>query len=367
VKYRFRSNEKAIITAQLSEEEKGKEIRRGMLPGVYVPDYLARRLQPSGIRIFDTGYIRDGLNYITTEWIDDLASTPITGNVIDGSYNNLSATLTLAHYTDRDDVIFNVPVEQWADNYKQIDDTLTGTVNMSVYYYDDFYTLAGESAVWTGGKFAPTNDPDPLATTHLGIDFGGLTDTYTVLSSSGSTKVTATRDYAAAGVSLTLTKNFDVFLMPMINFIGADVSYTASGDTHNELLNYFMGLNPREQKFDAGHPYYGATFSSNWSIGGTLAQYTGVWNYINFLKSQFPYRAIARDRISSVYSFSALSVSAFMNPATFPTPPSMPATGGYSAMQLAAQISAYASQTPPVGRLLAVIKQAGQYYYIWKN
>jgi hypothetical protein len=45
MKYRFRSNEKAIITAQIPEEEKGQEIRRGMIPGVYVPDYLARRLQ----------------------------------------------------------------------------------------------------------------------------------------------------------------------------------------------------------------------------------------------------------------------------------------------------------------------------------
>jgi hypothetical protein len=213
MKYRFRSNEKAIITANLSEEEKGKEIKRGMIPGVYVPDYLARRLPVDDeiyIKLFDLSQLANGTDSLFYEaraeedWF--LVATDPPGLT--------RQPVSSLETTEFNDYIFTNDYEDFPTLFREITAT-----------YSDY-----DIALATLGAYVPGQGlPVPEGVTTVNITGSSPYFPAINIGATTSRKYTALPSYASPSVTFTLDKSCDIFLSPAIYLPGDGTLSMGSG------------------------------------------------------------------------------------------------------------------------------------------
>jgi hypothetical protein len=334
---------------------------------------LARRKR-SGIRFYDLGWIKDGDDWITISYEDALTATALTYNS-DGTRNNSRKAnpLTLADWQILFDAIFEIPVEEWAENYRQITEEHTQYWAMSVSFRGSGYSLSTASSHWSNGIFRPTVSGSGTTSVNWLLAFATLELT-------GAVKVTSIYDYSASAVPFTLSANCDIFLIPHIFYRYAEATAYLTGIPvigYTSALNDLSGLAPRDALLETSHPYFGLLEAWNnnpsWADGvQTGGTYTDIHNLINYWKTYHPTRARQANRNGAVYTDTALNVADFAPSADWPAPPSTPSLVGYGQKIITAHSGTIphtgsATSTPLFGRLFGVVRQGGQFYYFWED
>lgn len=361
-----------LITILAGRKKPGGEQKSPVRPSVIKRPLARRRL--GGIRFWDLGYIKSGEEYINLPYTDTLSALPVTWNT-DNTRNNSRAytPMGLADYqASLYDTIFDVPVEEWTENYKQIDETMTQYKTLNVIFNAVGYTLTTASANWSNGVFRP----DSFGAGLIAIDWEDLAIASLGNSTPGALKVTAEYDYSASEVAFTFGRNCDIFIVPAVYDLRAYVTInlpTSPVTGHQELLNELTGIGPREAFFDPSHEYFerveGFNTIQSWGLGGSGADYTTVHDLVRYWQEYEPHRARQAARsgptLSPIYTDAPLAVADFAPIAQWPDPPFSPDTTGYVTYALTVFSTQHAGAE--TGRLLAVVKQSGQYYYIWAN
>lgn len=306
--------------------------------------------------------MKSGLTYIDLPFVDPQSANPITSGIF--------ATLTDAYHEQVRDLIFAVPVEDWAENFYQIDDAynLYGAVfgfTASVGYKGEVYFLT-DASVWNGERLIP----DGAATNNaFSVSFNGrLFPGFSVNAVGSTAKVTALPDYTADAVTFTPTKHMDVFLPPALMPVRLVAVHTrtvpplpAPTVETNDTLDKLRFVYPRELIHDEGVSIYGQylTGAPNWKSDGTgNTTYANIWGITDYWKGRHGVRA-GRFAAST---WSVLAPANYATAAMYPAPPSLPPDPTTYSLE-----GEFTVETPRNGTLLAVIKQGSNIYYIWQD
>jgi hypothetical protein len=350
MKYRFRSNEKAIITASLPEEEKGKEIRRGMIPGVYVPDYLARRLQNNlpYLNVYDFGRFANGTDsgFLSKETL--VSSTATGPSPLSGKPAAFAALLA----TFRDGVLA-YDADDLSTTFYKITDQLSD-YNISVSDFTDY--VAGQ------GLLSPTSSTS--------LVLSAPTNEYFVNWSLGTRKITTTPVYAASGTTYTHDARADMFLAPHFwAWEGLGVLDTPAGvgsfpKTIYETYDMYKPL-PREETINV------SDWDSIWAARATTASWTsGQRDFFRSIVLGNPDSEFVQyDSDGAGGSFPVTTFAGSSFPTFYTSPPAGRSWGTSDAN--APRIGLFANGFTTAGSLMAVIiKYAStgtEYYYVWAS
>lgn len=323
---------------------------------------LLIRRRPGGIRFWDVGYVWDGAKYITLPYTDPNSGNSISNDgVVVPGWVNFDA-LTTAHYDPLHESILDYPTDTWKAVFHQIDDTYFTYETPNVIYRGTLYSLS-DPDVWNGDRFLP-NGPTPDDSFSVGADqrfFYGF-------DLGINTKITNDPTYGSSPVAFVPSKNMDVFLAPNLNKAGLEVTHTyimPIADFTNDALDYLRVIHPREVIFDDSLPIYqydleGIAFTYSTS-GGTLAEYEAVYNFTQYWKENYGYRALRGVRDTFLGdTITDLDPALYAVGATFPAPPSTPPSTATMSAQLL-------TESALNGNLIAVILKGGIYYYVWAD
>lgn len=364
----------SVITIFKHGEDGAKDSKSVVRPSRRTP-YRARRIS-GGIRFFDLGWKKIGDTFATIPFVSPVAANPLRPNTPSPSNDSQlfdDTQLTAAHFTARDALIFDVPVEDLAKNFKQIKEAHSKIHQINVQWGDTFYTLSEKSAEWTGGFFKPKGElnlpENGDLTGKFGVFWHGwLTSSFT----SSLLKITKERNFAAAAVKFIPTKRMDIFFMPgfLLEVAGAQERFTQSPTLNRlEYLNNLNIIGSRELDFDESHPNYGqfqAAHNLEWySDGGSNTNYTTAHIAARYHQQKYPYRAITilfdtlKYPQGKGYSFEDLAVADF---ARVFSSPNNPPSGSHSYFLTS---GAYPVVVETAGVLVLVIQQGKETYYFW--
>ncbi|MBX3266432.1 MAG: hypothetical protein KF831_06965 [Acidobacteria bacterium] len=214
---------KIDITIRRQRRRAAGKRRRGPIEDQPPRELLARRRRPAGIRFFDCGQIRSGESFIDLPFAE-------TGTITIQPGGRRMHTFGLAGYSALEAKIFEVPLENWREQYREIDfedghrfpiDVIfqtPGQVIRSAAKDGERYNFADQLTDGVGWGPRGMERPD-----HTAWDFWGFL-AFPNTSDGAGFKVTAVRDFDAPGIpNWTLPARADVFLFPRIAVIGAQV------------------------------------------------------------------------------------------------------------------------------------------------
>lgn len=337
------------------------------------PRRLGRRRLSGGIRFYDLGQILSGASYIDLPYVDADRSMPVTDS-LGGSGSTapfIPISISSSHYTDLEDLVFEVPLEEWKQNYRLIDsdydNSPLGGATISVNYRGTSYDLSD----FPDGKLKASGDTNNAFIVSCTLNqelFQGIHTTFN--------KITSVRDYSASAVAFVPSPNMDVFWMPEIvqPQITTDYLYIVSSvvtERHLDLLCSHTITWPRRETIDPTYDYFefryvngSRTINPSWQDFGAPSDpddYTRFYNGVRMIQEEQPH--FARRYEYPGWSASSISTSTFMSDATlWVTPPSTPPKT-YS--QTSTLVGFSPLRTSVSGSLIAVIKNQGQYYYFW--
>lgn len=337
-------------------------------------DEIWRRRLSGGIKFYDLGQILSGDTYIDLPYVDADRSMPVTDSL--GGSGSTSPfvpdTISSSHYTALEDLVFEVPIEEWKQNYRLIDSDYANTTipgaTISVNYRGTTYDLSD----FPDGKLKVSGDTNNAFIVSCNINselFQGIHTTFN--------KITTERDYSASAVAFVPSPKMDVFWMPEIAQpqVTTDYQFIVTGsvtERHLDLLCSHTITWPRRETIDPTYDYFefrylNSVFAVNpsWQDFGTPDDpydYERFYYGVRMIQQEQPYFARRYDYTGS-WSASSISTSDFMSDASlWVTPPSTPPKT-YSQTRTLVGFSPLRNSVS--GSLIAVIKNQGQYYYFW--
>lgn len=290
------------------------------------------------------------------------------------------------------DLIFEEPVENWKNFYQRITPDMGSwtpglfrTVPPGNTLQEIFLTAAN----WTdSGLKLPANYFQTGSTTPgLMVDnqraMWHRSPTWSVFSS----KITAEYDFNADEVTLVPSNNMDIFLIPRGVFVQSEGRYFDNyvfprppGDPsevfHQELLNYFWRIMPREVFFET-HALYAAIIG-NATIEGYEIQLNFTpqdpddpdvllqfWEeFYDVMRHMSEYDDSRSRHIQTPGGTTNGGGSAYMNDFVRT---SYPDTYGVGGRVMSSAITGFLEKNPLSGTLKAVIKKGDQFYYVWRS
>ncbi len=335
------------------------------------PHQLGRRRLNPGIRFYDFGSRWNGSEYEDLPYEAPDRSAPITfnaGATIQNPY--IQKAIALSHYYALQGLIFETPLEEWRVTYRKVDNAYTDSSSafsgrLEVAYRGTSYFLGAPSAVWDDGTFKPDVEP---TNTNLRVQNTSQRLYRSFSNYLSNSKWTTEYDYSASSATFTPTKNFDVYLVPIIqphqcvtrwNF------FPTLPNLQDDIFGFFRMAWPREAVVDPLSPYFeidivSGTPGTSGSIS-SATNYTRAYNVIRMLQVKQNHYASRFTGVSGSWSQSALSPSAFMTGGDFPTPPTLPTSPVTQAAWGTSEEAHLA------GSLQAVVRQGGITYYVWEN
>lgn len=379
------------LTLILNTEDQADDKKTAAFPRRR-PRRLGRRRLPGGIRFFDLGYklVSEGV-YQTIAYQDPYRTDPLESGALPFFLDSEVKDLDLTRVQALTDLVYEVPIGQWTQQYAQYD----GVYTDSTPWIDDWLRInwrgTGQydlltgvmEAVFANGKFTP---PTEAVNNSFVLYWVNSVFGHQVFESNMDIKITNENDYAADAVTYVPSTSFDVFFMPMLCTIKGEMEYRVpdnpaiplgSGTSHYYEMGYHYVVLPREINFDPTNDYYdlfGLTLngSPTHSLSQTFnlssmdsAEYAYLTRGFRFLQEYFPYFVKKYQFVSSTSTWSSTTIAAedFYPNDYYPEYPAMPTV---PAATVSASFGVEGRQYC-VGQLLAVIKQAGIYYYIWSN
>jgi hypothetical protein len=348
MKYRFRSNEKAVITAQISEEEKGKEIRRGMIPAPYVPDYLARRIRNNlpYLNVYDFGRLANGSasGLLVKE---TLTSSTTTGST---PLSNLTAVNMVSSLNAQ---ILAYSVATMASTFRNISASLSDYV-ISVGDFSNYVSGQGLLSLTSATTFTVT-----ASTQEYFLNWE---------TTSRSLKITASSSYGAAATSYTHDAPADLFLVPhMWRYQGRATMGTTGGIGNfpsdvTETYDMFKPL-PRTTQNDA-------TWDSIWTNRASSGSYSsGERDFLRTLILENSDSEIAQYTADGVGgSFPVTTSAGSFFPSFYDA---LPPGRNWGTADVAAPQVYLIGDGHGTGCLVGIIVKhapgGDEYYYIWTN
>lgn len=376
-----------------SDDERKKRARKWPVDPSDRSKLLTRR-RGGYINFYDCGMIVDdsepeGYRQIDLQHIPATITSP--GSSEPAGYN---AALR--------DIIFDEPVENWKNFYKRITpDMQTAGASWDFILWrtvppgNTLEIIVRTPSNWTqSGLKLPGNFFQTGASTP-GLRIGSSVVLWHEFGTWGAfqTKITETYDFAADEVDIEPSNSMDIFMIPMPVFIQSEARYFDSyvlpqppsdpGEvSHTEQLNYFWQLMPREVLFD-DHPIWFHVVNGTVEAGGLVTDIDFTLNDPSDAEVPIEYTP---PRISSWQSF--LDVARYMaeldsNRSKHTTSPgstttgdggdylasfdrnSYPNTYGAGGQVMASAEWRFLQKSEQSGTLKAVIRQGGQYYYVW--
>ena len=307
------------------------------------------------------GYWLVGAEYETIPFVDPQSTEAFTTS--GGSLTNV-ADVSLSNYSDRDDIIFNVPVAEWTTKFKLVDDAHATAVSATINWNGTTYSLA-TAPEFNDGVFTP---PD-ANTAGFSADINNNFALPAYLLPDTTYKVTASYDYSAAAVDFTPSRSMDVFMFPTLKLMSNSVTIgrliLGVANEREEYFGYAYVVQEREVVFNPSHPHYGigVVSSESWNVSGSSADYTDAYNQVRYFQDAYPnFRAIQNTQVGASFTWSALDAADFANSTDWPTPPTLPTVGLNTSYFL--NSDAQLGSTLP-GQLVCVIRQSGSLYYVW--
>jgi hypothetical protein len=343
------------------------------------PQRFGRRRLPAGIRIYDVGYILDGVDWVNLPYLDHRASEDIDTLT---EFNGQAVTLT--HHDNLRSLAFTVPLAEWKDNYRQIDSAYTEDYGltfgnpMAVTYRGQGYFLNGPRFI--DGVFRPNNTPtNDNFVVGINARLGNVVNINPTVGT--NPHITTEYDFAADAVAFVPSQDMDVFIMPTLNATVATAThdytpYFLPGIVfrfYQDNLDQIHCLYPRELLHDESAPLYGEYLGlSQWdrdpypSSGfNSDEDYERTWRWITYWRDGPGGHRAGRYESEigdpGINEVSPLAVGDFFTEAMFPEPPTLPA----DPLTVATSFS-HTPASPVSGALLLVIRNRNTYYYVWQ-
>lgn len=334
-----------------------------------------RRLQ-RGIQFIDLGYRLSGEEYVEIPFTDPNLPDPVTFDA-DSLVPFQPLPVTSAHYDAVISEVFTVPIAEWKQNYRIIDNDYTDNIGMNtgqlvVTYKGNVYELSGETDdVWSEGTFTP--DEPPVSETFNVV--APVRSLWHGIGNSANYKWTTENDYAASAVTFTPSPSMDVYMMPSLN-LNTFSSLLDGIPQLLEVMCYHRVIWPRETQIDPTSEYYSLNrvdstfYAGSWTAVDegqppevVIGQYTVAYRAVTMFKDKFPYFAdrAEYDLMSETHTRVGMDLEDFMLSSDYPEPPTLPSG---RANGLSWSLSA---GTPPNGTLLGVVKKGGVFYYCWQD
>lgn len=359
------------LTLIIDAPKSGDDLKTAAFPRRRSRKLGRRRL--GGIRFYDLGQILSGASYIDLPYVDADRSMPVTDS-LGGSGSTapfVPISISTSQYTDLEDKVFEVPLNEWKQNYRLIDSDYDGNPvggTISVNYRGTAYDLSD----FANGVLKASGDTNNNFTVSSSINselFQGISTIFN--------KITSVRDYSASAVSFVPSPNMDVFWMPQLvqPQITTDYLFIVSSavtERHLDLLCSHTIVWPRREAIDPTYTYYEfryvngtRTINPSWQDFGAPDdpdEYTRFYNGTRMIQLEQPHFARRYDYAGS-WSASSLSPASFMGDTSlWVTPPSTPPK---TYLQTRTIVGFSPITSSVAGSLIAVIKKGGQYYYFW--
>jgi hypothetical protein len=401
-RYKFRVGEKAIITADLGDVSKAPSPRRGLLDAID-PEYPGRRLNFPAITFYDCATLNGAdlrILKTPTYTIDPLLTPDFTGAVY------TVETFGTADFAAFHDLLFEVPIAEWKDNYRRLDydpnPHVPGTSEPTHYPHslaiispvtaalqNVWESLPQEVQADISTEFGRASRTDHLSDIGLcwdtrGLEYRGLTDikyTYGTTQNrrdwfsaslvNSNYKVTATNDSSAADVlgTLTISGNIDVYLIPLVGmFIAGSykgpsvpININFDGTQGMEILGPWYQAFPRYAWYEYVDPYGDGAYPDLFE------------DYLSYQKARSGAQASqwfwdgatgVTDSIISPSDFRTGNLSWKCTIDNLEHPDLYVGEGnGTAATYTDHTTSAIFDSSDPI--LMAVMKIHGQFYYVW--
>lgn len=350
---------------------------------------LKRRLKKKTglINFYDLGQIKSG-----ADWIDlpfQFVPEDI-GYISDSADQMILENFSTDNWNDLKDKIMEVPIGEWANNYRKLDFDTAFNYGIDYFADGDWVAVAKPNQRPRLNDILYVSPPENSQTdnwTETGLKLSTATNRVKIFSFNAfysfdtddtlNFKVTETSDFEAAPTTLSLPENFDIFLVPEItlnSLVSAIPTIVSGTGFQHYLLNAFYSPLPRKLLFDLGLQqflfdfYYFAWHETEYrTVGiGTSA----AASFVDYFKSLPDARAFyfnlgdagtlspPRDRVSvSAFPTTGLGENGFW----FKSEAVSAIGSGESAT------SAQSRVNDESGVLIAVIKTASKTYFVWKN
>lgn len=349
--------------------------------GIFKPKRRKKIRRPptrkKGIRFFDCGYAK----------IDGVWTTLF--HLVNPPYDSVDESFitfpdpTLTDYEASDDNVFDFPMSSWASTFRKAEGSNVYTRQLQIGYEGVNGTLNND-ANWSGDTL--TLDEDDVDDTFLitmlsnpdgDALYGPLNGTATINifntnPASDNAKITATRDFDDDPVTIPVSRQFDVYIMPGFRESLGQSSATMGVDTVGPesanwfakcYLNYFHYIMDRGIFFDPEHPFYETVISGNGGWASTLDAYTDAYNASLYAES------ITGSRATSI-TYGELRSTAYGSDwklGDFPAPPGQP-TGSLPYPTSGQLVITDVSHGRTLsGILLYVIVMGPDTYYVWRD
>ncbi len=380
-KYLIKNGEKVVIEIQREAADRSPKPEARSSKGILKPrkdsEYLARRLNPSGMTFYDLGQM-----LVDSVWTDNLFSAD--RNVShDGEFVSQDSSTSLPDETAKADALV-AEQDNFTSKFKQItrdenaDKFRLGGYTNALGYFG----LNSDSELWqSNGNKADFSDAD-LAE---GFYLEGEPFSHWFYVGTDGNKVTASNDYEADNLpDFRVKKSDQIFLVPAFckveTYVSGQMYDPHDRPDFNPDADYFFFEHlypdfltfPRvyfDDRIADWYPEYNKTIGHG-GIYDTPGNYELLFEQIAFLKLQ------AATKFYKSYSYQTFDGGVVTHnivedetladyPITplYPDPPDMPDYETYgepiqykAAWQMVDNIA---------GALCAILRQNGQFYYVW--
>lgn len=326
-----------------------------------------------GIRFYDMGWmLQDGV-WQELPFVDPEKSVAM-GN--DGTqFTNIDNDGSASLYAIRDELIFDIPKEEWPTTFKLIDESIGDDYTVFGFWNEGGGMLNSSNPDFNAGVWTPDGDFE-----YFGISYQvGYEAAYYGEGSVYGHYLTSEPDPNATPLTINLGKNFDVFILPrLIHFQGHMQLQRNVPPVFTELdrLGFHAAISPRYPYLDPTHPTYGTlvhpfanSLQSSWNQSNPTAatDWPVIYKLFEYMRDYMagPQRAgrMSYNHGTATYTFTTpMSLASFPNPTFWPAPPSTPINTSPNYNQGAV---GFYDLAPGVPYLLAVIKLGNSYYYLW--
>ena len=348
-----------IASRAAEKRPRAPEPPKGLLRPRREDDYLARRLKSIYLNFYDLGQIRDG-----DAWkdINFEAAKTIT---VSSNQPQHTEDLDLSDWNNLKDKLFEIPIEEWSNQYRKFDYERAERYGVDVY-------LGNQALQFQPDKYLPVGRNGSRNKTKKEIETETVSDSkwtdkglkvekqteerFAIFTQNGfininvcvGAKITAEANYSAASVPFIIDKSTDIFLVPYLPASRGDCLFAGNIPGY---LNYFYAPLPREIFLESA--YLDALVGAPVFAKRSIIKYEPAGDFSAALRESL----ILRDE-SRLFKGGA----GFVAESLFPN--DYAATFSRS-MKMLDQNQPDAEALIREGALMAVAKKADEYFYFW--